>query len=72
MLDKLDAGRHEARCDRCLAPSPVLDTAVRVDAEHELEALGWTRARNDQWYCAECSVAKTTTGTTTRSRRRRR
>ena len=50
--------RVYARCDRCLASTP-LEVLVRLktldDARRELAALFWELREGDQIWCLECS-----------------
>ena len=70
-----DELRHEARCDRCLVVSPIMEGDVEA-AQRELGALGWEIRRGGQTWWPECSLkARTPKGAPTARgivRRRRR
>lgn len=47
--------RHEARCDRCLVGSPIVEGDLEA-ARRELVALGWELRHDGQTWCPACSA----------------
>jgi hypothetical protein len=50
VITRRDDGNYDARCERCLLPSP------NVDTPEALADLGWELRGDGQTWCLECSV----------------